>query len=260
MEREAAPGELLVQDDTAVRIWSLIQENRELFAQAQAQGLSAPKARTGRHPTALAGQGGEHPAMLYYSSRRHAGENLQALLDTREAGLAKPLAMSDALSSNEVADASRRSRGHCLAHGRRQFRALAEVFPHECQVGLDVLSQGCDHDEPAREDQLSAAARLAYHQAQSQPLLDELKRWLDKPIDDHLVEPNSSRGKAIGSRQTPWQTFTRFLSIKGAPLDNTLAERAVKFFMRQRQNSLFYQSTHRAYIASVLTSLSATCL
>jgi hypothetical protein len=260
MEREAAQGELIFQDDTAVRILALIQENRELFAQAQAQGLSAPKARTGMHTTALAVQVGEHTAILYYSSRRHAGENLQALLDKREAGLAKPLAMSDALSSNEVADESLLIRCHCLAHGRRKFSDLAEVFPHECQVVLEVLSQVFDHDEQAREDQLSAEARLAYHQAQSQPLIDELKRWLDKQIDDHLVEPNSSLGKAIGYLQTHWQTLTRFLSIKGAPLDNNLAERALKLFIRQRKNSLFYKSTHSAYIASVLTSLIATCL
>jgi hypothetical protein len=50
------------------------------------------------------------------------------------------------------------------------------------------------------------------------------------------------------------------LHITGAPLDNNLAERAVKLFIRQRKNSLFYKSTHSAYIASVLTSLIATCV
>ena len=48
--------------------------------------------------------------------------------------------------------------------------------------------------------------------------------------------------------------------MPGAPLDNNLAERALKLFIRQRNNSLFYKSTHSAYIASVLTSLIATCL
>jgi hypothetical protein len=81
MEREAAQGELIFQDDTAVRIVSLIQENRVLFDQAKAPGLSAPKERTGMHTTALAVQVGEHTASLYYSSRRHAGENLQEFLD-----------------------------------------------------------------------------------------------------------------------------------------------------------------------------------
>jgi hypothetical protein len=34
----------------------------------------------------------------------------------------------------------------------------------------------------------------------------------------------------------------------------------LKLFIRQRKNSLFYHSPHSAYIASVLTSLIATCI
>jgi hypothetical protein len=260
LECEAAQGEVIFQDDTAVRILSLMQENRALVDQAKAQGVLAPKERTGMHTTALAVQVGEHTAILYYSSRRHAGENLQALLDKREAGLAQPLAMSDALASNEVADEAMLIRCHCLAHGRRKFSDLEEVFPHECKVVLDVIGQVFDHDEQTRKDALSAEARLAYHQAQSQPLMEELKRWLDTHREDRLVEPNSSLGKALGYLRTHWQTLTRFLSVPGAPLDNNLAERVLKLCIRQRNNSLFYKTSHSAYIASVLTSLIATCL
>jgi hypothetical protein len=48
--------------------------------------------------------------------------------------------------------------------------------------------------------------------------------------------------------------------VPGAPLENNLAERALKLFIRQRKNALFYRTEHSAYIASVLTSLIATCL
>jgi hypothetical protein len=106
-EREAAQGELIFHDDPAVRILALIQENSTIRSAAQAHGLSTPTERTGMHTTAWVVKVGEHTAILYYSSRRHAGENLQGLLDKREAGLAKPLAMSDALTSNAVADESR---------------------------------------------------------------------------------------------------------------------------------------------------------
>jgi len=151
-------------------------------------------------------------------------------------------------------------RCHCLAHGRRKFSDLEEVFPHECQVVLEVLRQVFEHDEQARQAQLSPEERLAYHQAQSQPLMDGLKRWLATQMDEHLVEPNSALGKAMGYMQSHWATLTRFLSVPGAPLDNNLAERVLKLFIRQRNNSLFYKSTHSAYIASVLTSLIATCV
>jgi transposase len=260
MEREAAQGELIFQDDTAVRILSLSKANRALLAAAQAQGLSKTNVRTGMQTTALAVQVGEHTAILDYSSRYHAGENLQRLLDKREAGLAKPLAMSDALASNEVADASILIRCHCLAHGRRKCSDLEEVFPHACQVVLEVIRQVFEHDEQARQEQLRPEARLAYHQAQSQPLMDGLKSWLDKQIDEHLVAPNSSLGKAITDLQGNWTTVTRFLTTPGAPIDNNLAERLLKLFIRQRKNSLFYKNPHSAYIASVLTSLIATCI
>ena len=260
MEHEAAQGELIFHDDTAVRILALMQENRALVAAAQAHGLSTPQDRTGMHTTALVVKVGEHTAILYYSSRRHAGENLQGLLDQRAAGLAKPLAMSDALASNALTNEAAVIRCHCLAHGRRKFSDLAEVFPHECQVVLEVMSQVFDHDEQARKEQLSPEERLGYHQARSQPLMDGLKRWLDTQFDEHLVEPNSTLGKAMGYMQRHWVPLTRFLSVPGAPLDHNLAERALKLFIRQRKNSLFFKSEHSAYIASVLTSLIATCL
>ena len=105
------------------------------------------------------------------------------------------------------------------------------------------LKQVFDHDEQARDAQLSPEARLAYHQRLSRPLMDGLKRWLDTQIDDHLVEPNSSLGKAMAYMQGHWETLTRFLSLQGAPLDNNLAERALKLFIRQRKNSLFYKTS-----------------
>jgi hypothetical protein len=90
--------------------------------------------------------------------------------------------------------------------------------------------------------------------------MDGLKSWLEKQLRDRLVEPNSSLGKAISYMQGHWATLTRFLEVPGAPLENNLVERALKLFIRQRKNSLFFATEHSAYIASVLTSLIATCM
>lgn len=57
-----------------------------------------------------------------------------------------------------------------------------------------------------------------------------------------------------------WETLTRLLTEPGAPLDNTGAERALRLCIRQRKHSLFYATEHSAYIASLLTSVIATCL
>ncbi|MGE3542171.1 MAG: transposase [Candidatus Tectimicrobiota bacterium] len=259
LEFLAAQGERIHQDDTAVRIMTLIKEHQQIRAQAAAQGFSRAKERPGMLTTALVIRAGEHMICLYYFGRSHAGENLATLLAHRAVDQAPPIVMSDALSRHAV-DEEGGSRCHGLAHGRRQFSDIAEVFPSECQVVLDALKQVCDHDAEARDQQRSPPARLAYHQAYSQPLLDELQDWLAKQVEERLVEPNSALGQAIAYMQKPWATLTRFLSRPDAPLDNNVVERALKLFSRPRNNSLFYKTEYSAYLASRLTSLLATCV
>jgi transposase len=257
LEALAAQGELIYQDDTPVRILSLIEENRH--AEAQAQDASPSPPRTGMYTTGLVVQVGEQTIGLYYAGRRHAGENLEALLSKREVQRDKPLVMSDALASN-AADEQRLIRCHCLAHGQRKFRELEEVFPQECDVVTHALKQVFEHEEDVRARQLSAEERLAYHQVYSEPILETLKAWLEQQGEERAVEPNSSLGKAMAYLLNHWETLTRFLMVPGAPLDNNTAERALKLCIRQRKNSLFYATEHSAYIASLLTSLIATCV
>jgi hypothetical protein len=249
----AAQGESIYQDDTQVRILSLMAANR----QAQAQSMS--EARTGMYTTALVAQQGAQTICLYCAGRAHAGENLAALLTQRAEDRGKPMVMSDALAMND-ADEAALIRCHCLAHGRRKFAELADVFPQECAVVLEALAQVFDHEEEARVQQLSAPERFAYHQQYSGPIMGALKHWLAQQFEERHVEPNSSLGKAFQYLLTHWQTLTRFLEVPGAPLENNTAERALKLAIRQRKNSLFYATDYSAYIASLLTSLIATCL
>jgi transposase len=249
LERLAAQGEVIYQDDTAVRVLTLIAENRQ------------PKAseRTGMHTTGLIAEVGGRRICLYYAGRQHAGENLAALLRKRDPQRAKPVVMSDALASN-AAEEQTLIRCHCLAHGQRKFRDLDEDFPGESAVVTQVLRQVFEHEEEARDRQLSADERLAYHQAYSGSLLDGLKAWLEQQGTERTVEPNSSLGQAITYLLKHWGSLTRFLTVPGAPLDNNVAERALKLAIRQRKNSLFYATEHSAYIASLLTSVIATCV
>jgi transposase len=259
LERMAAQGEVIYQDDTPQRVLALIKENQQAAAQARATGDPKAAARTGMQTTALIVQVGERRICLYYTGRRHAGENLAVLLTQREPERGKPLVMSDALRSNKAEEAGL-IRCHCLAHGRRKFSELEEDFPVESAMVVEALKAVYDHDEQAREEQLNAQERLAYHQTYSAPILTRLKTWLEEQTAQRLVEPNSSLGKAIAYMLGHWESLTRFLLEPGAPLDNNTAERALKLCIRQRKNSLFYATEHSAYIASLLSSVIATCV
>src|SRR5215471_4550399 len=161
LEQLAAQGEVIFQDDTPGRVLALIEENQKARVQARAQGKAKADARTGMQTTALIVQVGERRICLYYTGRRHAGENLERLLVQREPGRSKPLVMSDALSHNQ-AEETNLIRCHCLAHGRRQFSDLAEDFPAESAVVVSALKLVYEHDAEAREKQLSAQERLGY--------------------------------------------------------------------------------------------------
>jgi transposase len=259
LEQLAAQGEIIFQDDTPGRVLTLIEENQNARAKARAQGKAKADERTGMQTTALIVQVGARRICLYYTGRRHAGENLAALLMRREPGRGKPLVMSDALTSNNVKE-EELIRCHCLAHGRRKFSELDEAFPVESAVVVNALTLVFEHDEHARAKQMTGQERLTYHQRKSGPIMKKLKRWLEQQTVQRLVEPNSSLGKAIAYLLDHWETLTRFLHRLGAPLENNVAERALKLAIRQRKNSLFYATEHSAYIASILTSVIATCV
>ena len=63
---------------------------------------------------------------------------------------------------------------------------------------------------------------MSLHQAHSQPVMEELARWMNEQFEQHLVEPHSGLGKALRYLLKHWQELSRFLRKAGAPLDNNL--------------------------------------
>lgn len=240
---------LVYQDDTGARILSLIQENR----------ADPPPKRKGMYTTALQFEG-EHAICLYLTGRCHAGENLDAILALRDPDLPPIQWMSDGLAANtpkqhqdQTLDIS------CLVHGRRQFVDIEDFFPSECARVIDAIAKIYKHEAHCKEQQLTPAQRLTYHQMHSSAVMKDLKTWMEQQIKDHQVEPNSRLGGAFDYLLKRWDALTRFLEVPGAPLDNNTAERALKMILRYRKNSLFYANEHGAHVGDILTSLIETC-
>jgi hypothetical protein len=245
----AAQQPLVYQDDTGARILSLIKENR---ADPQPE-------RKGMYTTVLRFEG-EVRICLYFTGRRHAGENLDAILAHRDPTLPPIQWMSDALAANTPKQHEDRTLDlSCLTHGRRQFVDIDEFFPSECTRVIDAIAEVYKHEAHCKEHQLTPAQRLAYHQANSAPVLKELKGWMEQQIEDRRVEPNSRLGAAFDYLLGRWEALTRFLTVAGAPLDNNAAEQALKIILRYRKNSLFHKNEHGAYVGDVITSLIETC-
>ncbi len=101
---------------------------------------------------------------LFFSGRKHAGENLTDVLAKRARALAPPIQMCDALSRNLPAELETIV-ANCLDHGRRQFVDVAGSFPDECRHVLESLAVIYRNDALARKRKLSPEARLKFHQA-----------------------------------------------------------------------------------------------
>ena len=112
---------------------------------------------------------------------------------------------------------------------------VIDVFPSEVKYVVKCLKEVYKTDADARRQQLSPVDRLRLHQERSKPVMDELYRWLKQQFDERKVEPNSSLGKAISYMLKRWDQLTLFLRVAGAPLDNNIAEQALKMASRHRR-------------------------
>ena len=169
-----------------------------------------------------------------------------------------PIQMCDALSRNFSEDFNTLP-ANCLAHGRRNFVDIVWNFPQECTHVLEELKKVYKNDALAKQQNLNADQRLAFHQKHGKPIMDDLNEWFISQIEDKKVEPNSALGKAIKYMRKHWNELTLFLREPGAPLDNNICERALKKAILHRKNSLFYKTQRGAYVGDLFMSLIHTC-
>jgi len=262
--RQAAQGDVLYNDDTDMTVLSLLpkegpgRHDATTPDAAQVDAEISPE-RTGVFTSGIvATTRDDHRIALYFTGRRHAGENLATVLARRDASLGPPIQMCDALSRN-VPKAFEVILANCLSHARRNVVDVTPNFPAECRYVLETLRDVYGYDTQAREQRFSPQARLAFHQTHSRPLMETLYAWFTAQLDEHLVEPNSGLGQALTYFVKHWAKLTRFLEVAGAPLDSNLVERALKKAILHRKNAYFYKTTNGAHVGDLFMSAIHTC-
>jgi len=112
-------------------------------------------------------------------------------------------------------------------------------------------------ESEARERKLDAEARRQLREAKARPVLARIETML--LVHLHAVVPNSLLGKALHYLSTQWPKLIRYVENGAWPIDNNLAENAIRPFVVGRRNWLFADTVAGAHASANLYSLVETC-
>jgi len=173
----------------------------------------------------------------------------QGCASVASAGCAKATAGYKALFENGVTELG------CWAHARRTFfdahKASASPLAEEALRRIGAL-----YAIEATVRDLADEPRRQARQRHAQPLLDDLKRWLDELAPKVLG--NTGLSKAIAYTRKRWPALVRYLDDGRYPIDNNPIENAIRPIAIGRKNWLFAGSHTAGQRAAAIMSLLAT--
>jgi len=200
-------------------------------------------------------QGPAPPAVAYVFATGRDTEAIVAQLGDRFAGVMQVDGYGAYKALARRAKPGRIRLAFCLAHARRKFVAVHKTT--QSPTALDVVQRIAAIY--AIEDRIrgaTAGQRCAVRQAESKPLMDELKRRLSALLEELSVK--STLAKAIRYTLGHWHGLTIFLSDGRVEVDSNTVERAMRPIALGRHSYLFAGSERGARNWAILASLLTT--
>jgi transposase len=144
----------------------------------------------------------------------------------------------------------------CWSHVRRGFYDLAKA---KAPIAMEALQRiAALYEIEARVRGKSANDRLAVRQAESKPLVTELRIWFE--AQSAKLPARGPTAEAIRYALNHWDGLERFLDDGRIELDNNSVERSMRPVALSRKNSLFAGSDEGGENWACLASLIETCL
>lgn len=193
---------------------------------------------------------GDRPIVVFDYCASRAGKHASAYLgDWKGTLMVDDYAGYKALFETGVTELA------CWAHARRKFfeahKASNSPIAEDALRRIAALYR---IEEAARE--MNAEARGDHRRRHSQPLLDDLKCWLDDL--QPKVLGNTGLRKAINYTLKRWPALVRCFDDGAFPIDNNPIENAIRPIAVGRKNWLFAGSETAGIRAAAIMSLLAT--
>ena len=143
----------------------------------------------------------------------------------------------------------------CWAHARRYFLDAEKTSPRAAAEVLVLIAKLYHVESDAKL--LSPQERYTLRLKESSVLLDKIKKKLEEHISGHL--PQSPMRQAINYTLGLWKELNVYLQDGRLPIDNNMAENAIRPIALGRKNWLFVGSENGGHTAAVLMTFTATC-
>ena len=227
---------------------------RKLHADDTPMPVLAPgngKTKTGRLWTYVrddrpAGEQAAPAVWFAYSEDRRGEHPRQHLKNFTGALQADAYAGFHHLYGNHIYEAA------CWAHARRKFHDIH--LAHASPTTTEALARiGALY---AIEDQIRGkpvGLRLSVRQTRSRPLLDDLRKWMEKAL--RSLSSKSETAAAIRYALSRWRALTRYTDDGLLEIDNSAAERALRAVALGRKNFLFAGSDYGGERAASMYTL-----
>jgi len=206
------------------------------------------------------GTSGKRGVYFYYSASR-ASKVAQALLKSY-----RGVVQTDGYAGyNFVRQNPDLEHAECWAHSRRKFmevlKAKGKYQKKKAKSGhaeqaLNYIGQLYGIEQNAEAQKLSDSKKVLKRQEKSQPILNEFHLWLTKIGPQ--TPPKGLLGKAIAYSVNRWEQLTLYPKHGFLPMDNNLAENAIRPFVVGRKNWLFCDTVAGAEASAGLYSLIET--
>ena len=143
----------------------------------------------------------------------------------------------------------------CWAHARRYFKDAETTSPRAAAEVLLLIANLYHVETQAKL--LSPQERHALRLKESTVILGKIKMKLEEHLPGHL--PQSPMRQAINYTLGLWKELNVYLQDGRLPIDNNLAENAIRGIALGRKNWLFVGSEKGGHTAAVLMTIVATC-
>ncbi len=147
---------------------------------------------------------------------------------------------------------------HCMAHARREFIEAKDADPPRANYFLSKVRILYDIERNARQQEMTAAQRLALRQEKALPVLEEIGRWLNEQMESGQLLPSGLITHAIAYSLKRWDGLCAYAHDGSLEIDNNLIENTIRPLALGRKNFLFAGSHEAAENLAVLYSIVGT--